>query len=543
MVNTNAPLKTVSKRKAKQFSKPWITRGIRKSIKIKNSLFHSNFNAKYRLYRNKIITLIRLSKKQYFHNYFQSNISNMKKTWAGINEVINRGRKKIKKIPALKDAKSGLLIHDPKKLPSILNKHFASCGATLAAKLPHSERHFSEFLAYRPKTFYFLPVTPGEVESEISLLPLGKSHGVYSCPVSFLKVSKCFISQPLTDIMNTSILEGTFPKKLKLAKVVPVFKNGDDTDPNNYRPISLLSIFNRIFERLMYKRLKSFFEINGLFYESQYGFREKHSTQHALIDIVNRIQNNMDKGMFSTGVFIDLKKAFDTVDHEILLDKLYRYGIMGIVLEWFSSYLKGRLQVTQIGEHASPKELNPCGVPQGSVLGPLLFLIYINDIHQSSDKLNFFLFADDTTLLFAHKNLKVLEQVINSELTKVSEWLIANKLSLNIKKSNYVIFCPKQKKVNREISIKMYDTSANRYCSVERKDFVKFLGILIDCNLKWKHHIDFVSLKISKTIGILARLRHFVPIIIILYLPSDFFFRVAYAANISEHLPTQTMRL
>ena len=164
-----------------------------------------------------------------------------------------------------------------------------------------------------------------------------------------------------------------------------------------------------------------------------------------------------------------------------------------------------------MGEHASPKELNPSGVPQGSVLGPLFFLIYINDIHQSSDKLNFFLFADDTTLLFAHKNLKVLEQVINSELTKVSEWLIANKLSLNIKKSNYVIFCPKQKKVNREISIKMYDTSANRYCSVERKDFVKFLGILIDCNLKWKHHIDFVSLKISKTIGILARLRHFVP--------------------------------
>ena len=145
------------------------------------------------------------------------------------------------------------------------------------------------------------------------------------------------------EIMNTSILEGTFPKKLKLAKVVPVFKSGEDTDPNNYRPISFLSIFNRIFERLMYKRLKSFFEINGLFYESQYGLREKHSTQHALIDIVKRIQNNMDKGLFSCGVFIDLKKAFDRVDHE----------------------------------HVSTKELNPCGVPQGSVLGPLLFLIYI----------------------------------------------------------------------------------------------------------------------------------------------------------------------
>jgi len=139
------------------------------------------------------------------------------------------------------------------------------------------------------------------------------------------------------EIMNASILEGTFPSKLNLAKVVPVFKSGEDTDPNNYRPISLLSIFNRTLERLMYKRLKSFFEISGLFYESQYGFREKHSTQHALIDIVNRIQNNMDKGMFSTGVFIDPKKAFYTVDHEILLDKLYRYGIRGIILEWFPS--------------------------------------------------------------------------------------------------------------------------------------------------------------------------------------------------------------
>jgi len=242
----------------------------------------------------------------------------------------------------------------------------------------------------------------------------------------------------------------------------------------------------------MYTRLKSFFEINGLFYESQYGFREKHSTQHALIDIVNRIQKNMEKGMFSTGVFIDLKKAFDTVDHKILLDKLYRYGIRGIMLEWFSSYLKGRSQVTQIDGHVSSKELNPCGVLQGSVLGPLLFVIYITDIHKSSDKLNFFLFADDTTILFAHKNLKVLEQVVNSELSKVSEWLIVNKLTLNIKKSNLVIFCPSQKKIGKEISTKMYDHSANKFCSLDRKDFVKFLGILIDCNLKWKHHIDFI---------------------------------------------------
>lgn len=273
------------------------------------------------MYRNKITTLIRISKKQYYHRYFYTNISNMKQTWIGINELINRGKKKMKSINALKGPNTSQLIHDPSKLPTILNQHFATCGSALAAKLPHSERHYSEYL--RPSnhinSFFFNPVTPDEIESEISLLPMGKSHGVYSCPTRILKIAKTVISTPLMEITNNSILQGTFPGKLKLAKVVPVYKSDDATDPNNYRPISLLSIFNRIFEKLVYKRLKSFLEVNDVFYESQYGFREKHSTQHAILDIVNKIQDNMDKGMYSCGIFIDLKKAFDTVNHTLLL--------------------------------------------------------------------------------------------------------------------------------------------------------------------------------------------------------------------------------
>ena len=207
-----------------------------------------------------------------------------------------------------------------------------------------------------------------------------------------------------------------------------------------------------------------------------------------------------------------MKKTFDTVDHAILLQKLYHYGIRGIINDWFSSYLVSRSQVTEVDTYLSSKSQISYGVPQGSVLGPLLFLIYINDIHNSSDKLSFFLFADDTKLLYADKDLKSLEETVNNELLKVSEWLNANKLTLNAKKSNYVIFRPYQRKLGYSVNIKMFDNSTHTFTSLECKEHVKYLGILLDSNLSWKFHIEYVALKISKIIGVIARLRHFVPL-------------------------------
>ena len=469
--------------------------------------------SKYKLYRNEIVALSRLSKQLYYQNFFENNITNMKKTWEGINSLMNRKKKRGDVITALKRPGGEHISQNPKDFPDILNTYFATVGSKLASGMPNAQSHFSSYLpnVTNSQSFFFDPVSPSEIQLEILLIPPNKAHGIYSCPPRLLKCASNILSVPLCKLINMSIINGVYPSKLKHAKVIPIFKSEDKIDPSNYRPISLLSIFNTIFEKLMYNRLKSFLDKHDIFHNSQYGFRERRSTEHALIDIVNHIQSNFDDGLFSCGIFIDLKKAFDTVDHSILLQKLYHYGIRGIINEWFHSYLTNRTQTTQIGSYISTKANVTCGVPQGSVLGPLLFLIYINDNYKSSNKFSFYLFADDTNLLYADRNLKSLENTVNLELIKVYEWLTANKLTVNLKKTNFVIFRPYQKKIDYPVNLKLFNNETRSFLSLEQKEYIKYLGIIIDSNLSWKYHVNHVALKISKTIGTIARLRHFVP--------------------------------
>ena len=221
-----------------------------------------------------------------------------------------------------------------------------------------------------------------------------------------------------------------------------MFKTEDDTDANNYRPISLLSIFDRIFEEVMYKRMMHFINVKNILFSAQFGFREGFSTEHAIVGIVSAIQSNMDKHLFTCGIFIDLKKAFDTVNHQILLSKLNHYGFRGIITKWFESFLCHRTQTLEIINQISDVAIIANGVPQESVLGPLLFLLYINDIHTCSDIFNFYLFADDTNILYADKNLRSLGATVNSELKKLYLWLVSNKSTLNTKKTILLFFIP-----------------------------------------------------------------------------------------------------
>ena len=205
---------------------------------------------------------------------------------------------------------------------------------------------------------------------------------------------------------------------------------------SNYRPVAVLPCFSKILEKIMYNRLISFIKKHDILYSKQFGFRKNHSTETAIIDLVTKLTDAIDKNKFTAGIFLDLSKAFDTVNHSIIIAKLQHYGIRGIALEWFKNYLTNRNQVVKFKNTVSSREKITCGVPQGSVLGPSLFRIYMNDIHKCSEMLSFFLFADDTNVFYSDTNVKSLNQVLNNELIKVTEWLQANKLTLNIKQEN-----------------------------------------------------------------------------------------------------------
>ena len=331
-------------------------------------------------------------------------------------------------------------------------------------------------------SFFILPITQNEIEDIITSFKNGKSTGPFIIPIKLLKLIKTEISKPLAIIFNESILLGIFPDKLKYAKVIPIHSKGSQTDPSNYRPISLLSVFSKILENLMFKRLYNYLDSTNIFYPLQFGFRQNHSTNHALISMTESIRNTIDNGKFGCGVFIDLKKAFDTVNHSILITKMEHYGIRGIALDWFywfTSYLSNRMQYVSINGYISEYRHISCGVPQGSVLGPLLFLLYINDLPNVSKHLSFYLFADDMNIYFEANDLLTLQKVMNRELRHVKKWLDANKLALNIDKTmDYLRVDGKRGHV----------TCGNRLAIERQESFQKFASLeeeLLLCSGLW----------------------------------------------------------
>ena len=341
--------------------------------------------------------------------------------------------------------------------------------------------------------------TESEILSLTSKFANKFSYGEDELSMHIVKKIINSIVTPFCHICNLSLLNGIFPDKMKVAKVIPLHKKGDTSDLGNYRPVSLLNQFSKILEKIFASRLRSFINQHKILTDCQYGFRQKYSTAMALIDLTENITNEMENGNNVIGIFLDLKKAFDTIDHKILAKKLEYYGIRGIAINWIRSYLTNRVQYTYYNQTNSSKLPIKCGVPQGSILGPILFTLYINDLPNASDILKFVLFADDTNLICSSKSYVNLIEKLNKELEHLSLWFKLNKMSLNVSKTNYIRFGNKKVKEELEIYI---DKSP-----VEKVLETKFLGVIVNNKLSWVEHIKNVKNKVAKSVGIMYRLK------------------------------------
>ena len=342
-------------------------------------------------------------------------------------------------------------------------------------------------------------------------LILKNSSGVDELSTILIKLVKSDLLKPLTTIINQSLHTGIFPDKLKIAKVIPLFKKGEPTLIENYRPISLLPAISKIFERVIFNEMNAYFTLNNLFYDKQYGFRKYHSTELAALNVVDTIVNHMDNGNTPFAVYLDLSKAFDTLNHSILLDKLKFYGFRGTSINLIKHYLSNRKQCVEIDRLRSSYINISTGVPQGSILGPLLFIIYMNDLPNASRLFKCIIYADDTTLIanlndfYAKHDSGININILNDELEKIiSYWLLVNKLSLNKLKSKFMLFHQPQKRVTIP-KLKINNTL------IECVDEFNYLGLIINKHLKWNSLVNKIGNKISQTIGVINKLKHLIP--------------------------------
>ena len=430
---------------------------------------------------------------------------NSRKQWQMINNILNRGSKNLDSIKLHDD--DGNLISSHAQVANRFNSFFTNIASNLKAdintRLTFDPGGFEEFLRNSsPHSMHLNPVESSEVYDIVKKF---KNKSTLDSKISALKIANesYRFTAIIAKIVNTSFEHGEFPQGLKLARVVPIHKGGSKTDVANYRPISLLGSFSKIYEKLMHGRLLDFFDKNDLFFEMQYGFRPGRSCEHALLNAQNTILGSLNKKEVALLLLIDFSKAFDMVDHAILLKKLYHYGIRGIVHKWFKSYLENRKQFVSVGGSDSGESDLTYGVPQGSILGPILFIIYINDLPEISKMAKFILYADDANIIVSGVTIEEVYQKIQDLAGCLLKWVNCNGLALNLKKTKYMIFT--RKRTYAEQSIRINNVL------IERKSTEKFLGVIIDENMSWAHHISTIKSKMARYLGVMYKIRKYIP--------------------------------
>lgn len=485
--------KNINKRKHDK-QKPrssWITKGIITSCIKKEKLYKAwdldrgnlQLLHEYKSYEKILNKVILDAKLLHDKKLIYKNKSDPKKLWNTINGMLGKTKKSDDNIDYIMNVNDKL--SNPIDICNAMNDYYINVSDELCNKI---QQPLNETLRLPPnnnKSIYFFPTNTDEVTEIINRMKI-RNGGVDGINTTTIRILSEFIKIPLVHIINTSITQGVWPNTLKCAEVKPIHKSGDKSIVSNYRPISLISNLAKIFERIIFNRIFKFCNKHKILSNNQFGFIKNRGTKDALNKLTNYIVDKIDKKEAISVAFLDLAKAFDTVNHSILLMKLNRYGIRGLPNKLLESYLKNRQQRVKINGHQSQFKTVTSGVPQGTILGPLLFILYINDLLNNLPEDAIFSYADDTVIVSTNKKWSIVEQQMNEYLSKVSIWLALNKLSLNIDKSVYINFGSYSTSTPKNLNIHINDIQLKQ---VEK---YKYLGIMFDSNLKWDAHIEYL---------------------------------------------------
>ena len=496
---------------------------------------------KSRNFRNIYNKTLNACKKLYFQNKISDAGKNSKKVWDVINEATNSVSKK-GSIDCIKI--DNVLISDDLDMANNFNNFFSKIGPKTAEKVHHTDKNFRDYLPPPPLNSLFIqPVDENVIITTVNGMDKKSSKDINDISIKFLSEHLHEVAGPLAHIFNLSMQTGIFPSRMKTSKTVPIFKNVDSRlDPNNFRPVSIIDAWSKIFEKIVSIFLLAFLFQNNFFYKNQFGFLKGRSTDQAVLQIINYVTKELNEGKLAAACFLDVQKAFDTVNHEILYVKLENAGVRGVALNWFKSYLSERKQKVLIGSTFSDSiEDIILGVIQGSIIGVLLFLIFMNDIYKCSAALYSILFADDITSLLSSNNFDSLQTELNAELKNVCTWYRANKMVIHPKKSKLLVFRPNNRLIPDQFNIFLDDNEPGLFDPLKinklklitnsnddiKDRSVRVLGVYLDEKLNFEYHIGHVKAKVNKAIFGLSRVKNIF---------SYESLRLIYFANIHSHL-------